>query len=412
MLTSENDKKRIVDFIQKHNVSVFISKVDLSNGTFYLNRSYTLPIKYMTEYLGISHNTYTNWKKSTTDCRKGAKHPNAAKYSEEDRKRALDALLLNPDLTPPEIQAKYLDEHSIYLGSVRWLYRLLEENKCNANRGATTNNEKKDTVERRTLTATAPNQVYVWDITYLYKSNPIGEYYYLYAVMDLYSRKIIHAEVHDSQTAELAAKFIETAVKKAGFIKPKKSKLNQNGVNKDIFGKVLELHSDNGAPMRGSTMLSKCTELGISCTYNRPRHSNDNAHMEASFRLLKHGHEIVIPESFDSLKHAREWVNEYYDWYNNEHRHSGICYITPNNCYNGLGPSIMEHRNQVIRDFYSTHSEQEKLIKATRKTFTWEMPKSVTVMPFYTKRAKVKNIIRSKKLDSGKYANVGKAKVS
>lgn len=163
--------------------------------------------------------------------------------------------------------------------------------------------------------------------------------------------------------------------------------------------------------MRGSTMLSKCTELGIRCTYNRTRHSNDNAHMEASFRLLKHGHEIVIPESFDSLKHAREWVNEYYDWYNNEHRHSGICYITPNNCYKGLGPSIMEHRNQVIRDFYSTHSEQEKLIKATRKMFTWKMPKSVTVMPFYTKRAKVKNIIRSKKLDSGKYANVGKAKV-
>lgn len=88
--------------------------------------------------------------------------------------------------------------------------------------------------------------------------------------MDFYSRKIIHAEVHDSQTAELAAKFIETAVKQSGFIKPDKSKLNQNGVNKDIFGKVLELHSDNGAPMRCSTMLSnECTELGIICTYNR-----------------------------------------------------------------------------------------------------------------------------------------------
>ena len=146
MLTSECDKQKIIDFIQKHNVSVFISKVDLSNGTFYLNRSYTLPIKYMAEYLRISHNTYTNWKKSTTDCRKGVKHPNAAKYSEEDRQRALEALLLNPDLTPPEIQAKYLDEHNVYLGSVRWLYRVLEENKCNANRGSTTKNEKKDTV--------------------------------------------------------------------------------------------------------------------------------------------------------------------------------------------------------------------------------------------------------------------------
>src|SRR5574344_101046 len=114
----------------------------------------------MAEYLGISHNIYTNWKKSTTYCRKGVKHPNAAKYSEEDRQRALKALLLNPNLTPPEIQAKYLDEHNVYLGSVRWLYRVLEEHKCKANRGSTTTNKKTATVERRTLTATAPNQVY------------------------------------------------------------------------------------------------------------------------------------------------------------------------------------------------------------------------------------------------------------
>lgn len=84
-------------------------------------------------------------------------------------------------------------------------------------------------------------------------------------------------------------------------------------------------------------MVAKCLELGVSCTYNRPRHSNDNAHMEASFRLVKHGHEIAISQSFDTLSHARAWGDKYYNWYNNIHRHSGICYITPSACFDGKG---------------------------------------------------------------------------
>lgn len=113
------------------------------------------------------------------------------KYTEADKEQVLKALALNPDMSPAELQAKYLDEKGVYLGSVRWLYRLLEENKMNSDRSGC-NSGKKDSVERRTLTATAPNQVLAWDITYLYKTNPQGEYYYLYAVMDLYSRKMVH----------------------------------------------------------------------------------------------------------------------------------------------------------------------------------------------------------------------------
>lgn len=147
---------------------------------------------------------------------------------------------------------------------------------------------------------------------------------------------MLHWEVHDVQSAEIAAKFIEKAVEKVGFIKGDNT-LRAEGRNTDILGKVLELHSDNGAHMRGSNMVAKCLELGISCTYNRPRHCNDNAHMEASFRLLKHGHEVAISQSFDTLSHARAWVDKYYDRYNNVHRHSGICYITPSACFDGKG---------------------------------------------------------------------------
>ena len=119
---------------------------------------------------------------------------------------------------------------------------------------------------------------------------------------------MLHWEVHDIQLAEIAAKFIEKAVENVGFIKGDNTLIRADGRNTDIYGKVLELHSDNGAPMRGSTMVAKCLELGISCTYNRPRHSNDNVHMEASFRLLKHGHEVAIPQNFDTLSHAELWL--------------------------------------------------------------------------------------------------------
>lgn len=119
---------------------------------------------------------------------------------------------------------------------------------------------------------------------------------------------MLHWEVHDIQLAEIAAKFIEKAVENVGFIKGDNTLIRADGRNTDIYGKVLELHSDNGAPMRGSTMVAKCLELGISCTYNRQRHSNDNAHMEASFRLLKHGHEVAIPQNFDTLSHAELWL--------------------------------------------------------------------------------------------------------
>ena len=265
-LTSEADEQRILKFIDDNRISVHIDIVVLSCGTFIVNRSYTLTVSYMADCLGISKNTYTNWKKGFQDKRKGAKHVNNMKYTEEERQQAYCALMLNSDVSPSELVAKYLDEKGIYLGSAKWLYRLLEEVKSNAKRGSSSNSNKDDSVERRTLTATRPNQVWIWDVTYLYKTNPLGEYFYLYAVMDLFSRNKMHWEVHNTQSADIAARFIEKAVKKIGFIKPKNEILNTDGINSDTFGNVLELYSDNGAPKRGSTMVSKCLELGISCT--------------------------------------------------------------------------------------------------------------------------------------------------
>ena len=131
-------------------------------------------------------------------------------------------------------------------------------------------------------------------------------------------------------------------------------------------------------------MVSKCLELGISCIYNRPTRSNDNAHMEASFRLLKYGHKILIPESFDILELARVWGDSYYDRYNNKHRHSGICYITPKVCYDGNGEELMANGNRIMEEFYERHSKQKAFAETTGKRKFWKMPEKAVVIPFYS----------------------------
>ncbi len=148
-------KARILKFIDDNRERVLVASVELSCGHFEIDRYVmSLSIRYMADILGIGQNTYTNWKKGVTDKRKGARHSNNARYTEKDRERALKALSLNPDLSPSELQAKYLDEEGIYLGSVRWLYRLLEDNRMNANRNNSNQKKTEQTVQRKTLTAT------------------------------------------------------------------------------------------------------------------------------------------------------------------------------------------------------------------------------------------------------------------
>jgi hypothetical protein len=180
-----------------------------------------------------------------------------------------------------------------------------------------------------------------------------------------------------------------------------KSSVNLHGINKIDNGTELILHSDNGGPMKGQTMQAACLSLGILCTYNRSRTSNDNAHMESSFKLLKHGKIIEIRAFFESLTHARKWCDEYYNWYNTEHRHSAICYITPENCYRGYGSEIMNKRNKIVQDFYTVHKQNNALrdnaggTRSEKKAHIWRMPTKVDIMPFYTRRKKTMQGIKN-----------------
>ena len=357
----------------------------------------TLSVEWLAKLCGIERTSYYRWKKNSVDRRKGANHSNNAVYTEAMDERALKYIKTHPDLNVDELIATCLDQcdeqgRSIgwYLGSRSRVYRLMRKaqlinQKRNGGRGIRHN------INSRRLSATAPNQVYVWDITYLYK-NIEGEYYYLYAMMDLYSRKMLCYEVHERQSDRIAATFLEHGLQNAGVI-----------INGHITGNPndditvldqLVLHSDNGAPMKGKNMLAKVTELGITTSYSRPLHSNDNAHMESSFATLKHSHSVPIPKSFSSKTEAQQWVNEFYTWYNGEHLHSGIAYITPNDCHAGKGEQILNRRNQIIAE------EQQKLGRCIQIK-GYALPKKVGLMSFAAKRKQIEKNVKNREYPQG-----------
>lgn len=338
-----------------------------------------LPKAWFAEVYGIDPATYYRWLKSPQDQRKGSPHQGLEQYSSVHEQMVLRYIKCNPDLSTDELIAHCLDLKDeqgrpigVYLGSRSYVYRLkhkhdLINNKRLGNKGTRHNFNKKR------LRATAPRQVFVWDITYIYTSIE-GEYYYLYSMMDLFSRKMIHWEVHHKQSDHLAAQFLEHALKREriairGHLQPDDSLYADLTIQEHLI-----LHSDNGAPMKGKNMLFKVNALGITASYSRPHHSNDNAHMESSFALLKHCHSMPIPKCFESTKKAQEWCDAFYDWYNHHHLHSGINFITPADCHAGLGPTIMENRNRIVEE------------SGLRRSHPYSMPKTVSLMSFATKR--------------------------
>ena len=183
---------------------------------------------------------------------------------------------------------------SVYLASESTIYRILREEKQLAHRG-----RSRPRAHRRpeALTASAPGQVWSWDITYL-KSPIRGIFYYLYLIMDVWSRKIVGWEVHEQELAELAAPLVEQTCRK-------------EGIERDL----LILHADNGGPMKGGTMLSTLQRLGVAASFSRPQVSDDNPYSESLFKTMKYRPEY--PEQpFDGIEDARRWVARFVDWYN------------------------------------------------------------------------------------------------
>jgi len=282
------------------------------------------------ELVGISSRTYQRWnqgKELSEDRRIFNAAPVHNKLSEAIRQEIL-SVINKPEystLTPYQIVPTLLDLGQ-YIASESTFYRVMREHNQLKHRGKGTADQRK---KPQPLKATSPNEIYSWDITYLL-SLITGQYYYLYMVMDIYSRKIVGWQVHDCESSAHAANLIADIVHR--------EKINKN---------QLIIHSDNGSPMKGATLRAKMIDLEITPSYSRPRVSNDNPYSESLFKTVKY-HYTFPEDPFASLNEARIWVEQFVLWYNDEHQHSAIKFVTPNQRHNGLDKPILANRKEVI----------------------------------------------------------------
>lgn len=286
---------------------------------------------------GITARTFERWTRAggvSPDRRPGAPRPVPANKLSIDERAQVLRVVNEPRfaaLPPTQIVPRLADEGG-YLASESSVYRILREADQLAHR-ARARAPHKRAVPRHC--ARRPNELWCWDITYL--PGPIrGMFFFLYLVLDVYSRKIVAHEVHEAESAECAAALIEQAVRREG-----------------ITGKPLVIHQDNGSPMKGSTYLVKLAELGIRPSYSRPGVSDDNAYAESLFRTCKYRPEF--PGAFASLDEARAWMLRFVRWYNHEHKHRNLKFVSPAQRHDGADRIIFAKRLAVYKQARAKH---------------------------------------------------------
>lgn len=252
---------------------------------------------------------------------------------------------------PPAQIVPRLADRGTYLASESTFYRILRDHSENIRRSRTKPPKKKEIASHE---VNGPNQVWVTDISWL--PGPVkGLFYYLYFVMDLYSRKIVGYEVYQEEQSLHLGDVVKRAVL-------------------GVAGTPRILHSDNGSPMKGIHLLELCYSLGIVNTYSRPRVSNDNAHIEAVFKTVKYCPAYPYG-GFGGLKEAREWIYSFVEGYNHFHRHSAIKYVTPDEKHAGLDIAILANRRRLYEQ--ARKANPERWIRGV--TRDWE-PVSTTTM--------------------------------
>ncbi len=316
------------------------------------------------EELGITERTYYRWtalhreKGSYEDLRPTAEHPApASKLAPEERKKILETINSEEfsSMPPCEIVPALADRGE-YLASESTFYRILREEEMQNHRGRAAEPQHRPI---STHMADAPNQVWMWDITYL--NGPIrGLFFYLYLILDLFSRDIVGWEVWETEDSCHASELV------------KRASLAQGRLSTD----PLVLHSDNGSPMKGATMLETLYKLGITPSNSRPRVSNDNPYAESVFKTVKYRPNYE-PKGFATIEEAREWCAGFVQWYRHEHHHSGICFLCPAEVHAGKAQAMLLNRHEVYEAARSAHPERWNG-RATRK---WELPVEVWLNP-------------------------------
>lgn len=289
---------------------------------------------------GLSLRTFQRWTQEAgqirEDQRAQAQRPEPAnKLSEQEREQVL-AVCNQPDYAnlPPSQIVPRLADQGVYLASESSFYRILKAADQLHHRGRA--QAKQKSRPPTTHRAAAANEVWSWDISYL-PSGVRGRFFYLYLIVDIFSRKIVGWEVHEQECGEAAAALVQRAV-----------------LAEHCWRKPLVLHADNGSPMKSQTLQAKLYDLGITPSHSRPRVSNDNPYSEALFRTLKYCPQWPS-QGFASLLAAREWMSHFVPWYNETHRHSQIRFVTPAQRHRGEDRTILDRRDQVYTQAKKRH---------------------------------------------------------
>lgn len=279
--------------------------------------------------LGVSARTVERWRaQPDVDDRRCGPHRrphNALSSAEEAQVVTVLTSSRYSGLSPKQLVPRLADE-GLYLASESTMYRVQRRHGLRTKKPTTsrTHVTRGRTVHR----ASRPNQVWSWDITWL-PTTVRGVYLYLYLVMDVWSRRIVGWRIAGRESPDVAAALVTQAC-----------------ADGNVDPRGLVLHSDNGTPMRGSTMISTLQWLGIVPSFSRPHVSDDNPYSEALFRTLKHT--PAYPQlPFADLASAQRWVSRFVDWYNGEHRHSAIRYVTPDERHDGREHAVLAARREL-----------------------------------------------------------------
>jgi putative transposase len=312
---------------------------------------------------GLDQRTLQRWRAgeglSRGDRRPGATHPTPSHALSEAERARIVALANEPRFadTPPARIVPALADEGVYVASEASFHRVLRDEGQMKRRGRA--RPPRASGPPSTHVATAPGQVWCWDVTFL-PAQVQGRWFYLFLILDLYSRKVVGFEVHDSDKAEHAAHLARRTALAEGI---------HAGPARPV------LHGDNGASLKGTTVLAMLHWLGIQPSHSRPRVSDDNAFAEALFRTAKYRPEFP-GAGFATLDEARQWAARFVRWYNQEHRHSGIRYLTPAQRHAGHDGPMLAARHALYQRARDSHPR-----RWSGRTRNWTPIGPVTLNP-------------------------------
>ena len=285
--------------------------------------------------IGIPKSSYYYWKKKEED--QGEKE--TSKYQPSwslllEEKEMILSIMNSEDYydkSPAYIYYSLLDS-GVYLCSIRSMYRILKENDQSKERRKIIHHGK---YEKPELLAEKPNEVWSWDITKL-KGPAKWIYYYLYVIIDIFSRYVVGWHIAYREESQIAKELIY-----------------QSLLKQEISKDQLTIHADRGSSMRSKPVAVLLSDLGVTKSHSRPYQSNDNPYSESQFKTLKY--QPLFPERFENIESARDYCRDFFQWYNQEHYHSGIGYYTPESVHYGYCNEIYNNRSEVLLDAYFTN---------------------------------------------------------